>query len=491
MKRTTSAIGCLSTFLSFVLGNLLSTGVAYGLTAADDSPGHLLATIATPDRAGDRLLNQMASVVAAEEVRNYRPISALLKSPPVGSATLATEKSLPRGAKTLVKNSRNKFTLGRMVSNPKTATLPYKELLEKTAGKVRAKAIRKHRTFARYLDASRTGRAGKVFEASEAFRANQLLKRSGSELRIIVTAAEDAGSDAADLVMLQANGRESKHFQLKSSGKAAWDALGNPKYGRMTIVTHPEELHWLSRELRKEKTRKQLRNQPLSKRYARLDKALKDGKLTDEIVPGQKVLSRRSTNIKTENMLRRQWDATVATMDAAKRSRFGRPLIRPASAMMDLATKSRFVRPAVKTVKYASKIGGRMIEVGTRMAVGADFVFAGYGYYDTVTRYQADRLDHDLMVAKMAIHTGEMGIGTVGVILLSTPEPTGATKIAGVVVIVASVALGAGDISLDMVASGRANARQELLIKIDREQRHRAVLAKLKREAAEVHPSVP
>jgi hypothetical protein len=178
-------------------------------------------------------------------------------------------------------------------------------------------------------------------------------------------------------------------------------------------------------------------------------------------------------------------------MDAAKRSRFGRPLIRPASAMMDLATKSRFVRPAVKTVKYASKIGGRMIEVGTRMAVGADFVFAGYGYYDTVTRYQADRLDHDLMVAKMAIHTGEMGIGTVGVILLSTPEPTGATKIAGVVVIVASVALGAGDISLDMVASGRANARQELLIKIDREQRHRAVLAKLKREAAEVHPSVP
>jgi hypothetical protein len=49
------------------------------------------------------------------------------------------------------------------------------------------------------------------------------------------------------------------------------------------------------------------------------------------------------------------------------------------------------------------------------------------------------------------------------------------------------VALGAGDISLEMISSNRTQARQELLARIDEEQRFRVVLDKLAHDAANVH----
>jgi hypothetical protein len=143
---------------------------------------------------------------------------------------------------------------------------------------------------------------------------------------------------------------------------------------------------------------------------------------------------------------------------------------------------SRFGSTITKT---STKIGRHAVQFVTVAAVGADFALAGYGYYDTATRYQAGQLDHDLMLAKVAVHTGEAGIGGVGVALIFTPEPV--TTVAGIIIVSASVVLAAADFSLEMVASGRTRARKELLGRIDREQRHSAVLEKLKRDAAKVH----
>jgi len=463
MRRTILLLGCIFAFCGISQDSRFSTREAYGITTTADSPGELLATIAIPDRAEKLLLNPMASAVVDAEVNDYRAIGDVLRGPSASVAIPDSARALSRSAKLITKVDGDQFALWAVLRNPKTPDIPYRKLLEKTAGRVRAKAIRKHRTFASYLDVSLTGREGKVFEASEAYRANRHFKQTGSKSRVLVTAVEGDPAHAADLVMRK-NGRITKRFQFKAGGRAAWDALRKTKYDGMTIVTHPEELNWLKAELRKRK----LANRPITGRYARLDEALQSGKLTDEVVPGLKTLSRKSTNTKTINMMRRQWESMVATMDSVARSGVVKPLV-----------KSSFL-----TAKYGTKIGARIINVGTKLAVGADFAFAGYGYYDTIGRYRAGQLDHDLTAAKLAVHTGEVGVGAVGVFLLLTPEPTGATKIAGIVVIVVSVALGGADISLDVIAAGRTKARQELLKRIDRKQRHEVVLEKLAREAA-------
>jgi hypothetical protein len=408
----------------------------------------------------------MASAVADAEVSRYRSIGDLLSVPSGIDVTSASTQTAPASAELIARRCRDRFPLGALLKDPVTPDLAYRELLKRTAGRVREGAVRKYQDFATYLDSNLSGRAGLVFEASEAYRANRLLKQAGSEARIIVTAVEGARDDAADLV-LWVNNRVKQRFQLKAGGKAAWDALGDSRYAELTIVTHPEELEWLRRESNKQK----LANKPLSGRYARLDEALKSGRLTDEIVPGQKVLSRRSTDQKTVNLLSRQWDEVAAGIDHLAQSRLTTPL----------------VKASLRATKFATKAGARLIDIGTSFAAGADFVFAGYGYYDTISRYRAGQLDHDLMVGKMVVHTGEMGVGTVGVILLFFPEPTGATKVAGVVVIGVSVAFGGADISLDMIAAARTKARQQLLMKIDREQRYQVVLERLADQAARVH----
>lgn len=82
-------------------------------------------------------------------------------------------------------------------------------------------------------------------------------------------------------------------------------------------------------------------------------------------------------------------------------------------------------------------------------------------------------------MAGSQIGVGAAGI-TVGVLLIVSPDPTMLTKVVGVVVIVASVAIAVADYVLERSQAKRIAARSRVIQKIDAETRHAVVLSELR-----------
>ena len=208
------------------------------------------------------------------------------------------------------------FAVGSTLSNPRLALAPapktfnfdYPRLIEVTAGEGELSTYKKHRgDIEGYVEARKSDR-GKVFEAMVAHQANQQYIRNPFT-RVLVVAAELNDSEPedhpADLLLWDGK-KVIKRYQLKSykNAKDIIAVVTQPKwvkyYENEIIVTHPEKLAEIRQQLAEQK-------KPLSPRWEKVEKALKDGRLTDEVKPGLKVPSREEAQKVTDDFLRKMF----------------------------------------------------------------------------------------------------------------------------------------------------------------------------------------
>jgi hypothetical protein len=186
------------------------------------------------------------------------------------------------------------FEIGSLVRSPRTLKIDdLGTLFRETTGGVSERAILTYKGyFDEYWKASYSGRSGKAFEAFEVYRANRRLLRSGKSERLLITAMEGAPHHAADIVLIDEAGRVTKQFQLKAGATAAMEAIDYPKYTRMTIVTHRDSLERIRGDLRKAKLKAASRGKALSPKWRKIEDALSNGRLTDELISGLKTRTR-------------------------------------------------------------------------------------------------------------------------------------------------------------------------------------------------------
>lgn len=378
-----------------------------------------------------------------------------------------------------VARSTNRFLIGQTITNPKTLQMSDAEIYRKTIGTPRRKAVLESGgDFSKYL--AKRGRlsvGGKAFEARTLIKMNNFFARRGVGDRILSTAVEGFPNDVADLVRISSNGEVKELYQLKAGHKAAKEAVTGTKdtvkYANTTIVTHPETLDDIKNELLNIKNKNLVKGKPFPPYWQAIDEAIQQGRLTDQI-DGVRMPTREMSINKGVGKLEKWYNR------AAKR--FGAS---PTATVSDDALK-------IAATKASGKMVGKLALSGTILAGFVDIGFGVHGLYDADRRYRLGELDSDIFTGKRIVAVSQVSVGTVTVVggavvalnavgysLMTAPEPF-YTKIAGGVVIVVSVGLGAGDYMLERVQANRTESRRRLLKEIDDRERCRIVLEELR-----------
>lgn len=332
------------------------------------------------------------------------------------------------------------FQLGSVIDNPQTLKFKdFPELFRSTAGKVSPQAVLTYSGFEKYWAASSTIRAGKAFEAILASRANWLLAQTGSTHRVLVTAAEGQTQAPADLVKINSKGQVIERYQLKLGRQGTLSALTDRKYRHMKIVTNKDTLKSLEFELKKQKVMAARRGVQLKPQWKALDDAVRDGRITDEIVPGHRPVTRGEVDELAKQWTRKEW------MLAAEEASGGAATTRTATRIL--------------------RLGGKVVLVVT-VAYGA------YETYRDVGRYRAGEIGGFVLAAKSGLRVGEVGI----VLWLGLADPEPITK---TILIATGGAIVAANVSLDYYASAKRERTQKLLEKIDYDERFFAVRRQL------------
>lgn len=360
--------------------------------------------------------------------------------------------------KNVILASKNgSFSIGEIIRDPTTTKVNLAQLFEKTTGRVRQVAVLRYGNFNDYWVASRTSRSGKAFEAYEAFRANRRLARIGKGGQFLVTAVEGQSHHAADLVQVSTEGKIVRSYQFKQSWKQAVNALDDPKYFGMTIVTHPEAVGVARQELRRKELQVAQRGRELPGEWRRIREALDSGQLTDELIPGFHVRTRHQTERLAKSFTSKVWLETQAEMQQFAPRMAGQP---------------------AKGGHLALSFGAKTARLAGKAFVVAEFGFVAYQTHKDVRAFTSGNLSGEVFASKMGLRTTELGIA-VAVLVLS-PEP--ASKITAFLV-VAGVVVTAADISLDVVSEARRTRTRALLGQIDRDERFHAARYQLMRTA--------
>ncbi|MGL6195763.1 MAG: hypothetical protein ACRC2T_13185 [Thermoguttaceae bacterium] len=183
--------------------------------------------------------------------------------------------------------SGDRFVVGDILTKSEfytAKTITVQELYKKTIGEVSEKSKRKYKTVQDYVTArGEPSLAGKAFEALTVQQHNDTATKNGSKKLLVSTASLNRPTDAADLLLVSESGEILGVYQLKAGRTAAVEAVSDPKYNGMTVVTHPERLAVLQKDLDKNKAGKLVRLKPLSPYWSKIDEAISSGKLTSEI----------------------------------------------------------------------------------------------------------------------------------------------------------------------------------------------------------------
>ncbi len=385
--------------------------------------------------------------------------------------------------------STNSFLIGEYIKNPTSLKLSREKIYLKTMGKPSAKAIHNSQgDFATYYN--RRGPAnvtGKAFEARTAIRINRALQNAGNENRLIITALEKRPNDVSDLALLTPKGQVLERYQLKTGIKTARKAVFDSKYADMKIVTPPDHLREIKRELSKQRNRAFARNKPLSPYWQTMDQAIREGRLTDQIA-GLRVPKYTEVQASGKYYLEKAFAKQLEEMNASQQR------------LISVMTKHtpKMIR------KTGTAIAQAMKYVGPPLMIVGGAVDIGYGIHEwneADRRLSAGELDEDIYYVKKHVAASQVFVGTAtivgstvvilnstGMTLLATPEPI-VTKIAGVVVFAVSVGFVATDYALERIQGQRIEAKRELLKHIDEKARQRIVIDQLQEMAK--NPFVP
>lgn len=345
------------------------------------------------------------------------------------------------------------FQIGSFVRNPRTLEIrDLTTLFHKATGGVRQKSTLKHiGDFESYWKASFTGRSGKAFEAYEVYRANRKLARLGRSERFVITAVEGSPHHAADVVLIDGTGKITKQFQHKLGVRAALNAIKDPKYAGMTIVTPRNSLSRIRRDLKEAIRRAASSEKGLPPKWQHIQNALAEGRLTDEMLPGLQVWSRKQIERIAKCFTKPMFTAVEKQM--------------PRTSRLTMAVSRGISRVGLRAGSATLKIAGKVMGP-------ADLMFVGYQTHLDWQRFSNGEIGEGTLATKFTLRGAEVAVA----ILLLSPDP--GTKVI-LVGITASLLLTGADASLDAAIDARNARVQQLLENINRDERFDAVKEQL------------
>jgi hypothetical protein len=418
----------------------------------------------------------------------------------------------------------NPFESGQMVLTPRLKPV---EIYKRTMGTPSWKAIRQvNGNFEKYV-AKRGIKsiAGKAFEARTASRINRFLMNTGSDVRLNITAVAGAPHDPADLLLMDKVGNVLERYQLKLGGRAAMKALRDPKYTGMKIVTPPDQLEWIQKELNKKVLNSQNRGRSLSPDWQMIRDSIEEKRLTSEIVDYKVPTTNQAKSSalsQTGREFGKQSEIRSNIRSLVQKGMFN-DIIEMGESVGRVGPTEKYLGQEVyiksykigkekvffafdrtdKPIAYGESaaeaigkakserkvmvVGGVMLIIGGAIDIG----FGIYSYHKASQRYFAGELDYDIMVGKKFVAGGQVVLGAssvvVGVLILF-PEPV-ITKVAaaaiGGVVLVGSMICLIADMRLESMQSKRTKHNKRLLAQIDRQARQSICLDSLRKMVAQ------
>jgi hypothetical protein len=344
------------------------------------------------------------------------------------------------------------FAIGKTLAKSNTLEIgSLDELIERVAGKIRPASFEKWGNFNAYWEATKSQRAGKVFEAINAYVENRRLARSGDAMRLLVTAAEGKPAHPADVLRALRTDEGflvGGHDQYKFGWKAAKNAVAESKYAGMTIVTSPDQMQIIEHELQKAEAKAIRRGLPLASKWEGVKDAIQEGRLTARMPSGTMATTREYVFFHTRRVYQAMWTRLERAAEATQ-----------------IARLSRF-RAVSGTLKVLGKVAGGALVV-------LDVAAVGYQTYDDVLRYRAGEIGGGYLAAKSSMRGLQLSLAYY---TFFAPDPTMVTKIVtGVAVVVLIVA---DDVS-DRVYEARRDESRRLMESIDRDERFYAARKQL------------
>jgi hypothetical protein len=209
------------------------------------------------------------------------------------------------------------------------------QLVLDTAGEIRSKAIQSHGSFDSYWQASATTREGKVFEAVVADNVNSVNRSVGRSTRLVPTAAIEAPTDAADLLIVDARGNKLGRIQAKLGFQDTVDALSDPKYADMDIVTCRETYESIGKELAEREAAAARRGIALPDKWQRAKDAMASNRLWKELPCGSPLPQRSFVAEIGKAVYRTRWTTRCVEMMKA-----GEPVVAATGRRADDVVKA-------------------------------------------------------------------------------------------------------------------------------------------------------
>lgn len=308
----------------------------------------------------------------------------------------------------------------------------FEDLVTRTAGRIDPSRLGDYAgDFDEYWKRARVNFEGKTFEAIVADTTNARNKAVREAARLVPNAMLGNHTAPADLLLVKSPGGAPTSVQAKLGAGGVLDALGDPKYRGMDIVTCRESLDELVARLKKEVAKAGRRGLPLPPEYQRLKDALESGRVWKKLPCGAPLPERSYVEAVSRTHYQAQWTATAkklaaATDDAARAVAVTDDVVRGATG-----TAAAEVSQAATVATEAAKAGGAADDVVTTVSttvsktVGKTLVrwagpvayvyevgYRGYRVYSTEAEFAAGEISQE---EREVEHAGNVGGAAGGV----------------------------------------------------------------------------
>ena len=291
-------------------------------------------------------------------------------------------------------------------------SMSFRDFVSRTAGEVNPQKIGDYGgDFGNYWKNARVNFEGKTFEAIVADTTNARNKAVHETARLVPNAVLGNNTAPADLLLVKSPGGVPTLVQAKLGADGVLDALGDPKYRGMDIVTCHESRNELDSQLKKEMSKATRRGLPLATKYQRLKDALESGRVWKKLPCGAPLPERSHVEAVSRNHYQGEWNATAKKLAAATDD-----------AALAVATAGT-TTPKIPKVATVAKAGGAVDDVvatlGTKVvrcagpvAIVCEVGYRGYRAYSTEAEFAAGEISLEDREVK---HAGNVGGATGGV----------------------------------------------------------------------------
>jgi hypothetical protein len=290
-------------------------------------------------------------------------------------------KSLLAIVLALVVIAQSVVTTGGEVAVPDIAaavsaidTVDLGALIARTAGDVRPEKVAAYPDFQAYWRAASPSFEGKTFEAMIADTVNSRSRATGAGRRLLPTAAMGEHGHAADLFDVQEGGKVA-HVQAKLGYQAMVDAIDDPRYVGMDLVTTQDTFDALRAEVSHAATRAAA-GQPVSPKLKAVGEAIESGRIWKSLPCGAPLLERAHVTAVTEAHYAQRWHVAEGLAGAGRVAVETKPA---AAAGQATAVADDAGRAAATTADDVARAAGGADDVARAAASSADEVAFSLG----------------------------------------------------------------------------------------------------------------